>query len=48
LSPRFQPIVVAESGRIVGAELLLRWKPVFSNSGMSLKRSQFGLNRHTG
>jgi hypothetical protein len=21
---------------------------VFSNSGMSLKRSQFGLNRHTG
>ena len=27
LSPRFQPIVVAESGRIVGAELLLRWKP---------------------
>jgi diguanylate cyclase (GGDEF)-like protein/PAS domain S-box-containing protein len=27
LSPRFQPIVVAESGRIVGAELLLRWHP---------------------
>lgn len=27
LSPRFQPIVVAESGRIVGAELLLRWNP---------------------
>ncbi|WP_306607182.1 EAL domain-containing protein [Azonexus sp.] len=27
LSPRFQPIVAAESGRIVGAELLLRWKP---------------------
>ena len=27
LSPRFQPIVVAESGRVVGAELLLRWKP---------------------
>jgi len=26
-SPRFQPIVVAESGRIVGAELLLRWHP---------------------
>jgi diguanylate cyclase (GGDEF)-like protein/PAS domain S-box-containing protein len=25
LSPRFQPIVSAESGRIVGAELLLRW-----------------------
>ena len=25
LSTRFQPIVVAESGRIVGAELLLRW-----------------------
>ena len=23
-------------------------KSVFSNSGMSLKRSQFGLNRHTG
>ncbi|MBR0565350.1 EAL domain-containing protein [Azoarcus sp. L1K30] len=27
LSPRFQPIVAAESGRIVGAELLLRWRP---------------------
>jgi EAL domain-containing protein (putative c-di-GMP-specific phosphodiesterase class I) len=27
LSPRFQPIVAAESGCIVGAELLLRWKP---------------------
>ena len=27
LSPRYQPIVAAESGRIVGAELLLRWKP---------------------
>ncbi len=27
LSTRFQPIVVAESGRIVGAELLLRWNP---------------------
>jgi len=27
LSPRFQPIVAAESGRIVGAELLLRWSP---------------------
>ncbi|MFZ4535614.1 ABC transporter substrate-binding protein [Propionivibrio sp.] len=27
LSTRFQPIVVAESGRIVGAELLLRWQP---------------------
>lgn len=27
LSPRFQAIVEAESGRIVGAELLLRWKP---------------------
>lgn len=27
LSPRFQPIVAAESGRIVGAELLLRWHP---------------------
>jgi EAL domain-containing protein (putative c-di-GMP-specific phosphodiesterase class I) len=27
LSPRFQPIVVADSGRIVGAELLLRWHP---------------------
>jgi len=27
LSARFQPIVAAESGRIVGAELLLRWKP---------------------
>lgn len=27
LSTRFQPIVAAESGRIVGAELLLRWKP---------------------
>ena len=26
-SPRFQPIVVADSGRIVGAELLLRWNP---------------------
>lgn len=26
-SPRFQPIVAAESGRIVGAELLLRWRP---------------------
>jgi diguanylate cyclase (GGDEF)-like protein len=25
LSPRFQPIVTADSGRIVGAELLLRW-----------------------
>jgi len=28
LSPRFQPLVAAESGRIVGAELLLRWQPV--------------------
>lgn len=27
LSTRFQPIVVAQSGRIVGAELLLRWHP---------------------
>ena len=27
LSLRFQPIVVADSGRIVGAELLLRWFP---------------------
>ncbi|MDO8933859.1 MAG: EAL domain-containing protein, partial [Rhodocyclaceae bacterium] len=27
LSPRFQPIVDAASGRIVGAELLLRWHP---------------------
>ncbi|MDP1524624.1 MAG: EAL domain-containing protein [Rhodocyclaceae bacterium] len=27
LSLRFQPIVAAESGRIVGAEALLRWKP---------------------
>jgi len=27
LSARFQPIVSAESGRIVGAELLLRWLP---------------------
>jgi diguanylate cyclase (GGDEF)-like protein/PAS domain S-box-containing protein len=27
LSTRFQPLVVAESGRIVGAELLLRWNP---------------------
>lgn len=27
-SVRFQPIVVAESGRIAGAELLLRWKPL--------------------
>jgi diguanylate cyclase (GGDEF)-like protein/PAS domain S-box-containing protein len=27
LSPRFQPIVAADSGRIVGAELLLRWHP---------------------
>lgn len=27
LSVRFQPIVIAESGRIAGAELLLRWKP---------------------
>jgi len=27
LSIRFQPIVVADSGRIVGAELLLRWFP---------------------
>lgn len=27
LSTRFQPIVAAESGRIFGAELLLRWKP---------------------
>ncbi len=27
LTPRFQPIVSAESGRIVGAELLLRWQP---------------------
>ncbi len=26
-SVRFQPIVAAESGRIAGAELLLRWKP---------------------
>lgn len=26
-SPRFQPIVAAESGRILGAELLLRWHP---------------------
>lgn len=26
-SVRFQPIVSAESGRIAGAELLLRWKP---------------------
>lgn len=26
-SPRFQPIVATESGRIVGAELLLRWHP---------------------
>jgi PAS domain S-box-containing protein len=27
LSPRFQPIVSADSGVIVGAELLLRWHP---------------------
>jgi len=27
LSPRFQPIVSAEDGRIIGAELLLRWHP---------------------
>lgn len=27
LSPRFQPIVEADSGRIVGGELLLRWHP---------------------
>ncbi len=27
LSPRFQPIVITESGRMVGAELLLRWHP---------------------
>jgi diguanylate cyclase (GGDEF)-like protein/PAS domain S-box-containing protein len=27
LSPRFQPIVAADSGLIVGAELLLRWHP---------------------
>ncbi|OWW21883.1 EAL domain-containing protein [Noviherbaspirillum denitrificans] len=27
LSTRFQPIVAADSGRIVGAELLLRWRP---------------------
>lgn len=27
LSPRFQPIVAADSGIIVGAELLLRWRP---------------------
>ena len=27
LSPRFQPIVTAQDGRIVGAELLLRWHP---------------------
>ena len=27
-STRFQPIVTAETGRITGAELLLRWKPV--------------------
>ena len=27
LSTRFQPIVVADTGRIVGAELLLRWHP---------------------
>ncbi|MDP3137838.1 MAG: diguanylate cyclase, partial [Burkholderiaceae bacterium] len=26
-STRFQPIVTAETGRITGAELLLRWKP---------------------
>ena len=26
-SSRFQPIVVADSGKIVGAELLLRWNP---------------------
>jgi len=27
LLPHFQPIVAAESGRIIGAELLLRWHP---------------------
>lgn len=27
LSPRFQPIVDAATGRIIGAELLLRWNP---------------------
>ncbi len=27
LSVRFQPIVIADTGRIVGAELLLRWQP---------------------